>query len=919
MVMTPAQVVDRTCDLVARNRRRVGFAIAASVIPVLGLMSVTIDASAGLPAWSRVGVVILMLVASVGLGFLLLCTWRWLAPKKSQGQRIAESACGDLYRSLTTSLELQNMPGTLAARGAEQFSGSIDDSYLKSIIPKSRWQRFIFIALGACLIALITHVVRPTLFPMVIPRLLDPFGDHPPYSLTTLNWVEVPSSMRPPQAPRLVIQATGPQPDDVVVFGQDATGKQVLRVTMVALGGDQWSATMAPLEPSQLSTMKSPLTVWVEAAGTRTHYRKIILDPIPQLTGGSIRLTSPAYSLLKDDDRRLDGSAIEFQALPGSMLTLSATTNRPITDMQIVRDGTVVMTYSTTTINIPDPAPGKYSVVLTAVADAVVDKTTGTDEQNRSDEKSRYSSEAIPIATVVRRVDQPPRVEFEQPMSNAVATPGMKIPVIIHARDDLGLVRLSRYRTRNGVRETESRDTLGGTSDTYRGTVSTDGLVVGDELRIGAVATDTMPTNGQVSELVERIIHIMSDKDYNALVMEQIDQNALKQKYGDILDKIAQLEAEIAKQVADQRPNESAAERQSRLEKLMEKTAELREQIEDMRRPEPLFAVEPDLQDALLNHLKELEKSLQSGEAAKALAEQMKQDIADLTARAEREALLEQLADITKAQRETANQLQELRDNGVHNDIDRAKLREASRQEQLIEQALREWELAAKQVQEQLQDSHPQEAGQLGDIVQELQQKKVENLVSQSSRSARAGRNEEAHSNAEKAAQHLEALVGKHKNGRSGSSPGWCPNPGYGKCMSQLGGLAKRGYSSGQSVGGSGGGATGASGGGMMVRRGGRAQPNSPQLQLFGPETLTALAGARSGNQQAHQAGQGAGVALDANGRPATAYATDVRKTTAGVGASFSPAEEKLIEDYFRNLDNPQSNAPEQQNVESIP
>jgi hypothetical protein len=87
-----------------------------------------------------------------------------------------------------------------------------------------------------------------------------------------------------------------------------------------------------------------------------------------------------------------------------------------------------------------------------------------------------------------------------------------------------------------------------------------------------------------------------------------------------------------------------------------------------------------------------------------------------------------------------------------------------------------------------------------------------------------------------------------------------------------------------------------------MVKRGGRARP-SGQLQLFGPETLTALAGALGGANQSGNTSDPAAAALDATSRRATAYATDVRPTTAGIGASFSPAEEKLIEEYFRYLD----------------
>jgi hypothetical protein len=87
-----------------------------------------------------------------------------------------------------------------------------------------------------------------------------------------------------------------------------------------------------------------------------------------------------------------------------------------------------------------------------------------------------------------------------------------------------------------------------------------------------------------------------------------------------------------------------------------------------------------------------------------------------------------------------------------------------------------------------------------------------------------------------------------------------------------------------------------------MVRRGGRNPHRGPRLDLFGPEALTALSGNRSGQQQAQGPASAAAGVGSAGAQTPTAYATGERATTAGVGASFSPGEQVLIEEYFRRL-----------------
>jgi hypothetical protein len=872
----PAVIVERTRELVARRRRIRGLALAAAAAPVLGLAVVALDASAGLPAWARLLLTGVVVLASIGVGALLLVVWRWLAPDARSARAQAEAALGDAHRHLTAAIELAAMPGPLAARAAGDFAAGLDVAQLAPRLPPARVGGFLLLGLAAAVLAGLMHLVQPSLLPAVLPRLADPFGDHPPWSATTLHWIEAPPRVRPPVAPRLVVRAEGPAPRELVLVGRDAGGAAVVRVVMLAIGGDQWAATLAPITGATLGASASPWTLWAEGAGTRTFLHRLDLDPVPFVTGGAVVHTSPDYSRLAQRSHALGVAPPDIAALPGSRLVVAPTANRPLAGITLLRDGTRMAEGPGPALTLDDPQPGRWTVRLEA-EDGIV-------------------SDELPLFNLARREDQPPTVRFEQPASDGVATPDMAIPLHLVAEDDLGLVRLTRYRLRNGQRETEGREGLGGTSDAWRGALRTDGARPGDVLRLGAVATDGRPPEGQFSAPAERTIHIISHGDYNALVMERIDQHALEQKYGDLLERIARLEAELAASApAGEGPDAQAA----RLQQLAERAAALRAEVTALRRPEPLFAIEPELQQELEQHLAGLERAAREGRPPPdaGVAKRLRDELAALTAEAEAQALREQLRDLAAAQRTVAQELAELQRQGVDDDAERARLREASARQLEMERALKDWQEAAGMVQERLARHRPEDAAKLGELAQAVQKSEVERLVAQACRSGRAGRVGDACRDGEEAARRLTALAGSAGEGSAGEA-----DQAKGRCRSQLCGLAKRGFNPSSSQSSSGGGATGASGGGMMVRRGGDPRGGQP-LQLFGPEALTALAGNRAGGRQ--QSGAQAGTSAAEAGRPnaATPYATGVRTTTAGVGASFSPGEELLIEDYFRRLD----------------
>ena len=886
---SPAGLIHRTRELVARRRRRRVAVTALAAVPVVGLSLVLVDASAALPTWARAVVLLMSVVSLIGVTVGVLALWRLLRPGESRARTIAEQALADRHRHLTTAMELSAMSGPLAAQAASQFAADLDTRRLESGLAPVRVRRAVVVACVALVLTGAIQLVWPSVLPSVLPRLYDPFGDHPPWSRTSLTLIDPPSRVRPPVTPRLVVGTEGPQPKGLELHVEDAAGTPVARMAMLAIGGDQWAAHVGPLTAEHVTTLVSPLRVWVSGAGTRTRYHRLAIDPVPSLLGGTLAHVSPGYARLPDAVVKLSATPPEIHALPGSSLTVQALANRPLRAVELFRDGQSAGREPGLSLTLADPAVGAWSVVLEA--------------------EDGIRSEALPLCIITRRNDEPPLVRYEQPQSDGVATPDMYIPLVVHAQDDLGLVRLTRYRLRNDQRETEGRDALGGTGDTWRGRLSTAGTRPGDVIRMGAVATDTLPPDGQVSAPVERRIHIISHADYNALVMEQIDEHALEQKYGDLLSRIGELE----QQLADASKAPASPARSEKLDQLAERAAQLRQQVAELRRPDPLFAIEPQLQDRLERHLQALEqhakeaKQRTPSDPSPQAAEQLRKELAAMTAQAEADALREHLRDLATAQRQAADELAELKQHGIRNDADRARLRETSRGQQEMEQALKDWQEAVKDTTKRLAESRPEAAQELQQLAAQVAQCDAERLVAQAGRAGRVGKVGDAHGDAEEAARRLAGLAGagpgEGQRGKDAGQPGWCPGDGYGQCLSQLAGLAKRGFNPGSSQAAGGGGATGARGGGMMVRRGGRSTPNGEPLQLFGPEALSALSGATSGQQKSGTPANAAAAGDADQARAATAYATGTRATTAGVGASFSPGEQVLIEDYFRRLD----------------
>lgn len=868
-----AALVEEAAVLAARRRGASRAGMAAAAVCSLLALGVAFDLAAALPAGVRVAV-----AAALAAGALAALLLPLLARRPSEGEaaRLAEAALGDADRRLTAGRELAGMTDPLAVAAAARLAGELPELPLSAGLPASGARRWWLAAAAGAAAVLVTALVVPGALTTVLPRFLDPLGDHPPWARTRLAWVEIPALARPGESLRVVVGSDGPALPGLRLRGQAAALGLSIDLPMAHLGEGRWAATLTPLPVP--AGADPHLLLWAESPATRTVRRRIAIDPAPVITRLDCSAIQPAYARLEPERQAAAGGRpAAFALLPGAAVTLAPQANRPLKALRLFgADGVERrLALAAGSARLEEPAPGLWQV-----AGEADDGSIGP---------------AVPALQVSRREDRPPEVWIEEPGDGGYATPNAVVPLVIGARDDLGLAAVTRWLvTDEGTRQ-EIPETAAGTSDTVRTQVRLGDVAPGTVVRLGAVARDTRPPDGQLSPAAEISLRIIPLATWNELVRDQLASDALIERYRPLLDELAKADAELAAALADgARPGDP------RLQAVAERAAALAAEVAAMRTPEPLFAAEPDVQAELERQLAELAAAARAGRARDGSGDRLREDIAELTAKAEADALGEALQELAAAAEETAREAGDLA--GLpKTDATRARLRALAERQEAIDEALAAWREQARATAGRSAGRDPGLAGRLNALADGADAAAAGAGLGDSARQARAGRAGQAAPPGRNAAEALRRMAGEPCQGGQ-CRDGWCDAARLSGTRRQLARLARLGLGLGGTPDGSGGGgALGMSGGNAFARPGGQAPPN--RVPLFGPETLSTRRSDRS-RAGADRSRGGAGVVVDADGRmrPATAYRREVRTATADPGAQLAPHERRTVDDYHRRL-----------------
>jgi hypothetical protein len=381
--------------------------------------------------------------------------------------------------------------------------------------PAAGVKRALLAVASLAAITAILAVSVPSLFGAEWSRLTDPRGDHPAFS--TIRIDVDPGNVKVAYGGDLDIRATVTSgvADRLETVLVNSSGEEDI-VPMFAESGGQWRTSLANVTAAG--------QYYVRARQGRTQRFSIDVITVPRITGISVRITPPAYTHLAAVDGPIPAAGIA--ALPGTLVEFTVRSNRPL------GGGTLAMDANGTAQKYPlSPAPGDG----TQVQGKLIIRDAGKLTLDVTDIEHQNSRE--PFATAVTLLaDDRPFVRIVEPRDQSFATPDAPLPVQLMAEDDYGLTTLSLLRSLNDSRAIGIDLPLAAGEPTrQRGEMVVPlkglGLKPGDTIRLTGRAQDNDPAGAKGSESPVAVVQIISQDDYNRMLLARAGMDMLLSKY----------------------------------------------------------------------------------------------------------------------------------------------------------------------------------------------------------------------------------------------------------------------------------------------------------------------------------------------------------------------------------------------------
>jgi hypothetical protein len=567
----------------------------------------------------------------------------------------------------------------LAARAAEQSVADFGTVDFPRLARTGSDRHALVRALLVAGLAIVLGLVFYPVSEIVLPRFLDPFGDHPPYAFTRVEIVEPLADNSPvvygkTLAVRVAWHGHEPRELFLAAHPPDRPDERVT-VPMVRDAKRGFIADLADV--------RSDL-VLVAGSKDRSFYsqqRLVRVVLTPRMEQAWVEIAPPAYTALRAEERKLEFKSIG--ALHGSTLRFRLRSNRPLRAglVELRREGA------------DDDKPELLKLALReGESHEVHGETAAT-----SDARLRFSvtdidglvSEPSPETLLTLSHDLAPQVDVREPARDGFVSIAFALPLKVEATDDYGVRLLRVHRALNGnyteplvvaVEDVRRDANVSLVFDFVRL-----GARPGDRVSFFAEALDSAP-EPKLGRSRTVTMTLISEDEYNQHLRETTEVADIAQKYAALAERFTALRdeqarlAEEAKALAERiaknggkpapEDETAAADLAARQDALDQRIDALADELRDFVRPNPVYDFERDLARQLALQSGALQESTrQSREARDAAA----RDATDPAARA---AALERRA------REQAERLGASRQNQAEG-MDRP-LRDLSRLHELV-------------------------------------------------------------------------------------------------------------------------------------------------------------------------------------------------------------------------------------------
>ncbi len=785
----------------------------------------------------------------LALGSLMHCAWVAKNPLERIA-RLLESRAPELGSKLINLLHLREK--FIAQPHASPLTNALAQQAVDDAAAEVGTMPFLPLTKEPDKKRLTWHVVTPLLafialaavffmpFITTLVRFLDPFGDHPPYSMTRL-WIEEPGGEKNTvlYGGSFMVKAawSGHDPKELMLSAFDPLDPAA--VTTVP---------MMPQEPGvfaqQLENVRTDLILRAHTPGdwSTSQERRLNVVLTPQFDHAVIAIAPPEYTGLREKSAPFTFNGAT--ALKGSKVTVTLGSNRPL------KEGRVQLT----------TASGKPQDIDLKVADAVkkpneVSGSFVADASGRmvfgiKDVDGIPSNDAKASALTVTH-DLPPTAAITQPPRDGFVVEGYAMSARVTASDDYGLksvrVHVLRFdEAQKPVARAYEKITLNDTVELPLTEMFTQPLKAGDEISFFAEVIDTHPSPPHLTRTEIRRLAVISKQDYNDFLRAEHTIADLEKKYDDLFEqfrelleeqkKLADAAAELDKKPGDKEQREKQKQEQAKLNEKLKKAAEAMEKfVSDA----PLYDVEQDFADMLKEQAEKVRESVAQNEQdmkegdAKKMADaakehhermagaqeqteqQIEKAIADAAEMQEMMDNFNRFGELHEAQELLTQQTNAYRDKPRLDDNDKLAMQSLGATQREIREELRDLQQKLASDAAKHAEKFPKASGSCQSLADAIRELRMDNLAASATDKMMKGDGAGGYDGADRLRLAMASLIGQCNGGKGESSDeldrqlslSQCNKPGAtGKQM-----LMSRKFGKGRSMSG-----TGAGLGGMM-------------------------------------------------------------------------------------------------------
>lgn len=446
-----------------------------------------------------------------------------------------------------------------------------------------------------------------------IPRFLDPFGDHPPYSFTRLEITD------PANDSTQVVYN-----ENLLVTAKSAGHRPAeLYLSWFPAGHPEQTSTLPMFDrgdrgfTQQVENVKGDIVVFVHTKNQHamSKQRRVGVILTPRLEKAWVKITAPAYTGLGSTERTFDFKTIK--ALEGSSIEFRFASNRPLAS------GHITVT-TDTSVEPVTMAPSEERQVV-----GRVEAKKPAQLKFSLLDRDGYSSQETWEAALTVTHDLPPEVQVTNPPNDSFVSMDFKAEPAIEASDDYGLKTLRIHTARNGTFGEPKVISYDHITLHAREAVPLDfktmNLKSGDTVSLFAEAIDNAPEPHLVRSKTVTFT-VISAEEYNEFLRERADLGDIEAKYAklvsemhDLIEQQKKLGEEISalkQQLAAAKTDAEKAAAQKKLDDLVaqqqalnQKLNKLADTMENFVRDQPVYDIEAELKDTLAEKAQEIRDS----------------------------------------------------------------------------------------------------------------------------------------------------------------------------------------------------------------------------------------------------------------------------------------------------------------------